>query len=44
MGYVECIGQGFWWENLKESKHLEDRHRWDSNIKKCLKRNRMGWL
>jgi len=21
---VEWIGQGFWWENLKESKHLED--------------------
>lgn len=24
MGGVECIGQGFWLENLKESKHLED--------------------
>ena len=24
MGCVECIGQWFWWENLKESKHLED--------------------
>jgi hypothetical protein len=24
MGLVESIGQGFCWENLKESKHLED--------------------
>jgi hypothetical protein len=38
VGHVACMGDrtgayGFWWGDLMERGHLEDRHRWEDNIK-----------
>ena len=42
MGCVECIGWGFWSENLKESKHLEDLDIDGTVILKSVLKE-MGW-
>ena len=40
-GHAARIGRtesytGFWWGNLREWDHLENRHRWEDNIQKNL--------
>jgi hypothetical protein len=36
------IYTGFWWENLKESRHLEDLNANGRSVKKELKK-KLGW-
>jgi hypothetical protein len=33
---AEEVYRGFWWGDLRERDHLEDRYRWENNIKMDL--------